>query len=374
MMNINSSTMRLLLCSPFNSEYSDNPGGIIVWTRNILEYYRAIGSGSEIELELYDLDRSIYVHKSLGFFSRLCCGIKDYIHHCVCIYKLLAQKQFNAIHLCSSASLSLFKDLVIVRLAKFWDVSVVIHFHFGRIPDLKLKGNWEWILLKKVIRLSTKVIVMDDRSYNSLKDFSTPVFNIPNPLSLEVQEYIDGLEPTERIEREILFVGHVERSKGIFDLVQACKSIDNIHLKIIGKVLDKDREAIITLAGSDKWIEFLGTISHKDVLSEMAKCGVFVLPSYTEGFPNVIIESMYSCCPIVATDVGAIPQMLNVMNGSDCGICVSPGSIEQLRIAINYMLDNRIYANECGFNARKRVLEQFSIASVWNSLNEIWQE
>ena len=104
----------------------------------------------------------------------------------------------------------------------------------------------------------------------------------------------------------------------------------------------------------------------------MLKCGVFVLPSYTEGFPNVIIESMYCGCPIVATNVGAIPEMLNVSNETCAGICVEPGDVEQLRNAIRLILDKINYAEKLGHNAKQRVVDEYSITAVWNMLNKIW--
>ena len=366
--------MRILLCSPFNSENTDNPGGIIVWTKNIIEYYDSNDSFNDLELDLYDLDRSVYVHKSLGMISRFTSGIKDYFNHCISIWKLLSDKHYDIIHLSSSASLSLFKDWVIMRIARWKGVRAIVHFHFGRIPELQLKNNWEWRLLKKIVSLADEVIVMDERSESVLKEFSANVHNVPNPLSIGVERYVNGEECEKRIDRQILFVGHVVKSKGIYDLVNACKALQNVRLKIIGKVLEEDKQRIIASAGTDEWIEFAGTVSHYEVLREMQRSSVFVLPSYTEGFPNVIIESMYCGCPIVATDVGAIPEMLDAKNGQNCGMCVPVGSVEQLKAAIELILDNPEYAESCGNHAKERVLKEYSMDSVWQSLNKIWSD
>lgn len=365
--------MRILLCSPFNSANTDNPGGIIVWTKNILEYYNSNDSFKDVELDLYALDRSVYVHKNLGVISRFTSGIKDYFNHCRSIWKLLSNKHYDIIHLSSSASLSLYKDWVIMRIARWKGVRAIVHFHFGRIPELQLKNNWEWRLLKKIVSLADEVIIMDERSESVLKEFSANVHNVPNPLSIGVERYIDSTKCEKRIGRQILFVGHVIKSKGIYDLVNACKDLRNVHLKIIGKVLDEDKQRIIASAGTDEWIEFAGTVSHYEVLREMQRSNVLALPSYTEGFPNVIIESMYSGCPIVATSVGAIPEMLDTKNSQDYGICVSVGDVEQLREAIMQMLDNSDYAERCARNAKHRVIKLYSMPAVWNRLSSVWK-
>lgn len=79
----------------------------------------------------------------------------------------------------------------------------------------------------------------------------------------------------------------------------------------------------------------------------MLKCTVFVLPTYTEGFPNVVLESMACGCPIVATSVGAIPEMLD----GGAGIVIEPRNVEQLRDAVAWVLENPERAAEMGAQA-----------------------
>ena len=104
----------------------------------------------------------------------------------------------------------------------------------------------------------------------------------------------------------------------------------------------------------------------------MKSCGIFVLPSYSEGFPNVILESMACGCPIVATSVGAIPEMLAIGSENPCGICVHQQNVGELRKAIVELLENPLKAAEFSANARKRVYEQYAISKVWEQLVEIW--
>ena len=107
---------------------------------------------------------------------------------------------------------------------------------------------------------------------------------------------------------------------------------------------------------------------YEDVIKEMLSAGIFILPSYTEGFPNVILESMTCGCPIIATSVGAIPEMLS----EDSGVLVEPGNVEMLKEAINFLLNDRTLANIYGENAKKRVKDNYSIPIVWEKLEDIW--
>jgi glycosyltransferase involved in cell wall biosynthesis len=58
---------------------------------------------------------------------------------------------------------------------------------------------------------------------------------------------------------------------------------------------------------------------------------IFVLPTYTEGFPNVILECMASGCPIITTPVGAIPDMLQFGSTQACGACVDVKDVQGLK-------------------------------------------
>ena len=109
------------------------------------------------------------------------------------------------------------------------------------------------------------------------------------------------------------------------------------------------------------------------MIKEMMTCSVFVLPSHSEGFPNVILESMACGCPIVATPVGAIPEMLAIDREKPCGVCVPIKNVEALQNTIEWLLENPKKAAEMGKNAKERVYEQYTMPKVWEQLAGIWK-
>jgi glycosyltransferase involved in cell wall biosynthesis len=238
-----------------------------------------------------------------------------------------------------------------------------------------LKKNWEWKLLCKVITLSDTTIVLDKTSYNTLHNagFNNVVL-LPNPVAPRVTELIERAGNVERKERTLLFAGHVIPTKGVYELVEACKQIPNIKLRLIGNIADNIRQDLQNNTGNAPWLDIADECAYEKTITEMLSCDIFVLPTYTEGFPNVILESMACGCAIVTTPVGAIPEMLEEENGKRYGILVAQKNAEELKNGIERLLNDKLLKEECRYNAKRRVNERYNIDAVWSQMLTIWRE
>jgi glycosyltransferase involved in cell wall biosynthesis len=87
---------------------------------------------------------------------------------------------------------------------------------------------------------------------------------------------------------------------------------------------------------------------------------LFVLPSFTEGLPNVVLEACAAGVPVVATAVGGTPE---VIQDGVSGFLVPPGDSEQLAAAMEEALENEERLREIAFQGRQRVLEGFSFSA-----------
>src|SRR5690554_448584 len=360
--------MKVLLCAPLEGTV----GGIQKWTNHLLKYSKE--NKSSYEIDVYSMSRKFHVKSGTGLIKRLVYGIREYPRIVKRYKKEISHKKYGLVHITSSASISLLKDIAMIKIARKKHVKSIIHFHFGRIPELQKSNNWEYKLLCKIIRKVDLAIVIDQKSYDSLRKAGfNNIEYLPNPVTPEIHQIINRNPNIVRDNRRILFAGHVITTKGVFELVQACKKINKISLKFIGQVSEEMKLKIYKSLGENKsWIDFSGVQDFETTIKEMMSCGVVVLPSYTEGFPNVILESMACACPIVATSVGAIPEMLGVNEAKDYGICIEPKNTEQLTVAINKMLENPGFAKECGKNAQERVNKMYNMPIVWTQVNSIW--
>lgn len=360
--------MKVLLVT----SYGGVPGGISRWAGHIMKYYEAVGK-HDCTLTLVPMGRSSFININSPKFYRLKEAVKDYSKIIKDFKKKLNSDSHDVMHLTSSASWSLLKDIYLIKAAKRKGVKTVIHFRFGRIPDLAQSKNWEWKLITKVLKLVDCAIVLDKESLDVLKDLGyTNVKCMPNPVSPQVQSIV-GQNQVERIPGYILYCGHVVKTKGVFELIDACSDIPGIHLKMVGHVTDEMRAEIIEYSHSATWLDLVGELPYEQVVKEMMASDVMVLPSYTEGFPNVILEGMASGCAIVATDVGAIPQILEEENGNRYGFIIKPQDVLGLKDAIKDLLDSPEEKESMRFRVQTRVQERYSMEAVWKELIQTWQ-
>lgn len=369
--------MKVLLCTPYLQDSNIISGGINIWGRNVLSYYHQIHS--DITLDAVSFDRRIDVKDDSTVVQRAIWGIKEYRSSIKnATRKLVNQGPYDVLHLCTSAQLGLFKDYLVLKMAHKRGVKVVLHLHFGRTPELLKNNTWESNLLRRVLRKSDAIVSIDIATYTALRNNGFKAsFYLPNPLSLPIINQIKEQKvKISHCSNKILYVGHVIPSKGVFELVEACNGIDGIELHLVGSVTGDVSESLKNKAVSKNkrsWLIIRGSIPHCEVINEMLSCGVFVLPSYTEGFPNVILEAMACGCPIVSTTVGAIPVMLGINTEEPCGICCPPKDVLSLKKSIQQLLDNPSEASTYAKRAVERVNEMYAMPKVWEQLISIWK-
>lgn len=367
--------MKVLLCTPYLTGEGIVQGGIGVWANNILDYYKTIDS--EVEIVPLSFDRRYDVSGKSTTIDRLFYGVRDYWRPIKSAMDYMSKEKVDALHLCTSAQLSLYKDLYVLKMAKKKGVKTAIHFHFGRIPELMQANNCEARMIKRVCKAADAVIVMDQRSQDALlAEGITNVHNLPNPLSMGIIEDVKKLKGTiTRVENRVMYVGHIIPSKGITELVKACAQVDGIELHLIGTITDeylKELQSIANTKNDGCWLKYRGKMPHDKVIAEMLAAGIFCLPSYTEGFPNVILESMACGCSIIATPVGAIPEMLQFGNREMGGLRVEVKNVDYIVQQLRVFLSDREIQDICRKNAIKRVNELYAVPIVWNQLNRIW--
>jgi glycosyltransferase involved in cell wall biosynthesis len=112
---------------------------------------------------------------------------------------------------------------------------------------------------------------------------------------------------------------------------------------------------------------FLGKRS--DVPAILARADLVVHPSWTEGFPNAVLEAMCAGRPVVAARVGGVPE---VMLDGETGLLVEPRRPEQLAEAIVLLLANAQARRTLGGRGRARVIERFTVERMTATVEELY--
>ena len=159
----------------------------------------------------------------------------------------------------------------------------------------------------------------------------------------------------------LLFVGWLDHSKGVIDLLEAIQSknvIDHVLLEFVGegnvsneaRKLVKDRN----LGGS---VNFAGWLHGEKLLKAYQKADVFILPSWMEGLPNAMIEAMSAGLCVVVSSVGNIPSTIRHLEN---GVLISPQSPPSIAEALVTLIKNDQNRIEMGKKAHLYASQNFS--------------
>ena len=115
-----------------------------------------------------------------------------------------------------------------------------------------------------------------------------------------------------------------------------------------------------------------GVISRKQLKFYYAAADIFVLPSYTEGLPTVLPEALYMGLPVVASNVGGIPEIIN--NGEN-GFLIDPGNSELLSEKLHMLISNEALRKQFSKNSRKIAETKYTYDKIseqyLNAYNEL---
>lgn len=152
-------------------------------------------------------------------------------------------------------------------------------------------------------------------------------------------------DPSNYREKAIVYAGRIEKSKGIWDTLEAFESLnyENLKLLIVGEGTEyASVKSYISNKNLEKKVILLGKIKQQEVIDIYSKSLIVVAPSvWPEPFGRFIIEAMASCTPLITTKSGGITEIINMTR---CGLLVTPSNSKELSLAINLLLnDNALY-------------------------------
>ncbi len=159
------------------------------------------------------------------------------------------------------------------------------------------------------------------------------------------------------------FAGSFKYAKGLPYLLKALAEVSQkaeVELELAGEVRASEAavfEAMKERTGTGRLIRFRGAVAHRDMADWLRGLDCFVLPSISEGCPNVLLEAMACGLPCVSTRVGATPVLIE---DRVSGLLVPAGDSKALARALGRIMDRPRRAAALGAAARERVRTVFT--------------
>ncbi|MFA5293123.1 MAG: glycosyltransferase, partial [Phycisphaerae bacterium] len=161
----------------------------------------------------------------------------------------------------------------------------------------------------------------------------------------------------------VLYVGTFKVAKGVHEMVEAfiriSRKMPNVQFIICGYGREEEKMRVaIKKAEAGEVIKIMGIVDSQEVHKWMQASDIFILPSYSEGMPNSVMEAMACGLPIVATKVGGLPEAIGDCKGATL---IEPKNIEELTNAIIKIADDTKLRKKMCIESRKRAEEKFGL-------------
>lgn len=173
----------------------------------------------------------------------------------------------------------------------------------------------------------------------------------------------------------VIFLSNLVKTKGLLELVQVAKAVTQrskaVRFAIAGRVVDErfHQELLqyVKIEGLNDFVEILGPLYNKEKDAFFKSGDIFVFPTYKDTFPLVNLEAMQNGIPVISSDEGAIPEV--VQDGVN-GYIVDPRNISQLASKVLELVENPSLRERMGKAGRGLYEKNYSIEAYQKKVKE----
>jgi glycosyltransferase involved in cell wall biosynthesis len=321
---------------------------------------------------LFERFDCVYVasHRAGSAWVKISTALKAWVRVAVLLRKLDAP----LVHVQTASRGSFWRKWVVCQMARAAGRPYLVHLHGGGFERFyeRESGRLGRCLIRGTLRRAALVIALSEEWRQRLLTIcpSARVEVLHNAVA--IPSGVASRSSTEH-ENVVLFLGHLLRDKGVYDLVRAFMQIaerfprSRLVLGGTGNIVDVG--ALAKQLGIAERVSCPGWLGPERKSAALANSAVFVLPSYAEGMPMALLEAMSWGLPVITTPVGGIPQLVtSELNG----LLVAPGDVAGLAAAITRLLQDPALGKRLGDAARKTIEADFSLDQALTRLSGIY--
>lgn len=279
----------------------------------------------------------------------------------ITFWKLLTQRYALCYIAIACRGSGFLKDAPFVLLCKLFRRKMVIHHHNkGMANDV---DRMPFKLLMPMVYKNAKVILLSWHLYFDIEKI-VPKENVmicPNGIVADNLEHINVAKSENRVPH-LLFLSNLMESKGVYVLLDACKILKDKGVEFVcdfvgGETSEIDSDMFnieVNHRGLGSHVIYNGRKYGTEKARFLADSDIFIHPTYNDCFPLVLLEAMQYRLPIVTTNEGGIPDV--VQDGVN-GIICERQNVESLAAAIERLLLNPALRRQMG-NAGYEIFRQ----------------
>lgn len=313
--------------------------------------------------------RYLEAHRELSGFGKARLMVTSLLR----LWLWLLSGQVALLHVHTASGISFWRKSLFALSGRLFSIPVIMHIHGGEFMAFyghsPAPARW---LIRFVLEGASRVAVLSVSWQHRLEGISKRLrfVVLPNPVPLSGQLVP---APTEGRALRFLFLGRLERDKGVFDLVDAfallCRDYANCTLILAG---DGDREGVqnrLASLGLEAKVSLPGWVSGTDKEALLQAADVFLLPSYIEGLPVSMLEAMACAIPVIVSRVGSIPEVLE--DGRN-GLLIEAGNVPELAAAMGRLAQSSEERLRLGSAGHDLIAQEFAADRVCRRLAEVY--
>ena len=286
------------------------------------------------------------------------------------LFAAIVLRHVSLVHINTSLNARAYwRDLAYLAVAKLLRARVIYQIHGGELPERFFAGRRAaTAFLRWTLRLPDLVVVLASCELEAYRRFvpEQEVVAIPNGIDCRPFAHIPTVVTHTREPLRLIYIGRLAREKGLYETLQGMRLALELgvdaRLGIAGGGPEEARLRRYAVAlGIAPRVTFVGPVFGEDKVNLMAGADVMLLPSYSEGLPYALLEAMAAGLPVIATPVGAIPDV--VIHGTH-GHLVPPRSGKAIAEALALMAGDRERIGWMSRASRRRVRAAYSIERV----------
>jgi len=294
--------------------------------------------------------------------------------------KIIWSTNVDIVHIASAQGASYFKHSLLLLISKAMGKKVILAPHCSLTAFLPKESTLiRRFIINSLNRCNGLLVLSSEWLVLSRELSHTAVRLLPNAINLSPLLKIDRPRIDGKRSVRFLYLGHMGRMKGTFDLIEAAWMLSkrgcDFVFDLYGEELrEGDIQNLVDLVnayGIDRMVHIHPPVFDQQKIRVIRDADVYVLPSYTEGMPISIIEAMAAGLPVIATNVGGIPDLIH---DRENGLLVSPGEPHMLANLMDMLISKPYLCRRMGRIGRKLAAEQHDVNEYAGKLVSFYEE